>query len=375
MLFPSKVKSFFKTILIKFYHGLLIGFGVYASAVFADTTISGGLTLTLPERGQTNWYQKIYDAVEDISEHDHTGSGKGLQIQTAAIANNAVDGTKIRLANDVAIRARNASNTADIELLKLNSSDEAEFGGNVTFSGTVSYSDISVSGGNISGITDLAVADGGTGSSTASGARTNLSAAASGANSDITSLSGLTTALSVAQGGTGGTSESAARTNLGLGAVAVDNVVPVSRGGTNATSASAARTSLGCAASGTNSDITTIDNIGNSTIRSGDGVSVTSGDLWLKGDNSTKIAIGGTDSGGTNHPWTFGTSDSSYITPPPGARYTYTPTGIVSSGVYTGSRTFNVTTATLGELRAVVGALIYDLQAIGVIRGYGNGVS
>ena len=51
----------------------------------------------------------------------------------------------------------------------------------------------------------LKVAKGGTGSTTASGARTNLSAAASGANSDITSLSGLTTALSQAQGGTGTT--------------------------------------------------------------------------------------------------------------------------------------------------------------------------
>lgn len=38
-----------------------------------------------------------------------------------------------------------------------------------------------------------------------SGTRTAMSAAASGANSDITSLSGLTTALSVAQGGTGNT--------------------------------------------------------------------------------------------------------------------------------------------------------------------------
>lgn len=51
----------------------------------------------------------------------------------------------------------------------------------------------------------IPVAAGGTGSATASDARTALSAAKSGANSDITSLSGLTTALSVVQGGTGAT--------------------------------------------------------------------------------------------------------------------------------------------------------------------------
>ncbi len=44
--------------------------------------------------------------------------------------------------------------------------------------------------------------------------------AASGANSDITSLSGLTTALSVAQGGTGGTDQASARTGLGFGTAA-----------------------------------------------------------------------------------------------------------------------------------------------------------
>jgi hypothetical protein len=49
----------------------------------------------------------------------------------------------------------------------------------------------------------IAVAYGGTGATTATGARTNLSAAQSGANSDITSLSGLTTPLSETQGGTG----------------------------------------------------------------------------------------------------------------------------------------------------------------------------
>lgn len=41
--------------------------------------------------------------------------------------------------------------------------------------------------------------------------------AAKGANSDITSLTGLTTALTVAQGGTGGKTQADARTGLGLG--------------------------------------------------------------------------------------------------------------------------------------------------------------
>ena len=53
---------------------------------------------------------------------------------------------------------------------------------------TQAASSVTISGGSITGITDLAVADGGTGSSTASGARSNLGAAASGANTDITSV-------------------------------------------------------------------------------------------------------------------------------------------------------------------------------------------
>lgn len=51
----------------------------------------------------------------------------------------------------------------------------------------------------------------------AAGVRTAIQAAKNGANSDITSITGLTTALAVNQGGTGGTTPATARTGLGLG--------------------------------------------------------------------------------------------------------------------------------------------------------------
>lgn len=55
--------------------------------------------------------------------------------------------------------------------------------------------------------------------------RITLGAAKSGANDDITALTGMTMALSVAQGGTGGKTQAAARTGLGLKAAAVADIL------------------------------------------------------------------------------------------------------------------------------------------------------
>lgn len=60
----------------------------------------------------------------------------------------------------------------------------------------------------------LAVALGGTNATTASAARASLGAAARGDNSDITSITGLTTALSISQGGTAGTTAQTSLFNL-----------------------------------------------------------------------------------------------------------------------------------------------------------------
>jgi hypothetical protein len=81
-------------------------------------------------------------------------------------------------------------------------------------------SSVKITGGAITGITDLAIADGGTGASSASAARTNLGldtmATQSAASVSITggTISGITD-LAVADGGTGASDAATARTNLG----------------------------------------------------------------------------------------------------------------------------------------------------------------
>jgi len=61
-------------------------------------TVSLGLTLKWPRKGTVSWSSTMLDDfAKAISAHDHTGSGKGLQIGTNAISNAAVTPAKISI--------------------------------------------------------------------------------------------------------------------------------------------------------------------------------------------------------------------------------------------------------------------------------------
>ena len=185
---------------------------------------------------------------------------------------------------------------------------------------------VAITGGTITGITPLAVADGGTGGSTTAGARAGLQlgniaimntsnvAFTGGTASDLVItggvVSGLSSPLAVADGGTGANTAPTARTNLGLGSISTQNAnavtitggtitgvdpIAVVSGGTGAGDAITARNNLGLGTMATQNSsavgITggTLDNI---TVLNASGVNITSG--TISGITDLTVADGGT---------------------------------------------------------------------------------
>jgi len=173
--------------------------GTINGATVGATTPATGAFTTLAASGVTTLADALVGGVTQAAFNTVSTT---LNLGGAATAVNigAATGTATVANTTLAAKAITASTT-------LNVTGASTLTGAVTatagVTGPITTSSATITGGTITGITDLAVADGGTGASTAANARTNLSAASSGANSDITSITGLTTALSVLQGGTG----------------------------------------------------------------------------------------------------------------------------------------------------------------------------
>ncbi|MDI9407653.1 MAG: tail fiber domain-containing protein [Candidatus Pacebacteria bacterium] len=154
-------------------NGTTIGATTPAQAYF--TTISGGtwqgtpIGLTYGGTGATN--------AADARTNLGLGSMATQNANTVSITGGSINGVAIGNSNP-------------------------QSGSFTTLSASGTFSVGTITAGTWNG-NAIGVAYGGTGATDAATARTNLGAAASGANSDITSLSGLTTPLSTPQGGTG----------------------------------------------------------------------------------------------------------------------------------------------------------------------------
>lgn len=87
-------------------------------------TYSGGITVQYPSEGETGWAATFLEEfIKKVSDHDHTGSGDGVQLSTDAFGANAITDAKIRLTNNSSLRARNAANSADVNILKVDTNN------------------------------------------------------------------------------------------------------------------------------------------------------------------------------------------------------------------------------------------------------------
>lgn len=185
---------------------------------------------------------------------------------------------------------------------------------------------VNITGGSITGISPIAVISGGTGASTASGARAGLQlgniaimntsnvAFTGGTASDIVitqgTISNLNTPLALADGGTGASVAGVARTNLGLGSMAIQNAnavaitggtitdispIAVISGGTGAGDAINARNNLGLGSMATQNSTgvgITGGTLTGITVFNATGVNITGG--TITGVTDIAVADGGT---------------------------------------------------------------------------------
>jgi len=148
---------------------------------------------------------------------DNSGSNRAdVTVKNTGVVNaknNTVTGTRYDFLSNVTVEP-DGSKTLELRPIKLGSNLLSATYSDSNQSLTLDLQPANIDINSLNTATPLSISVGGTGSNNAATARNNLGAAKLGANSDISSLSGLTTALSVSQGGTGANTFDGALKNL-----------------------------------------------------------------------------------------------------------------------------------------------------------------
>lgn len=159
---PSEIDSATSSVATKFYLSEATSNGTNKVSLTAPTSLATDVTVTLPSSTGT---LALTSDVPTI-----TASRAAVSDVSGALTASTTTATEIGYVNGV-------TSAIQTQLNAKAASSHTHTLSNVTDAGTIASqnaNNVSISGGSISGITDLAILDGGTGASDASGARTNL---------------------------------------------------------------------------------------------------------------------------------------------------------------------------------------------------------
>jgi hypothetical protein len=257
------------------------------SSVVAETTAD---TLTLVAGSNITL---TTNAATDSITIASTGGGGGSTSLTMTRTANAVTITPSGGGTAAEIPQANSSHAGVITNTQ---HDKIEALGTIS---TQNSNNVTITGGSITGITDLAVADGGTGASTAANALTNLGAYPASNPSGFTSNTGTVTAVSVATAnGVSGTSSGGATPALTitLGAITPSSVngITLTNGGSGALTVTGTASVAGTT-SGTNTGDVTLAGTPNYLTISGQTITRALINLASHVTGTLPIANGGTN--------------------------------------------------------------------------------
>lgn len=87
-------------------------------------TNDNDLTLQVPTKRTTDWANEFLDNfVKKIVDHDHTGNGRGKQLGTGAIADNAITSSQILLSDGTALQWQDPDTGNPVDIITFNSND------------------------------------------------------------------------------------------------------------------------------------------------------------------------------------------------------------------------------------------------------------